>query len=80
MKRSVTEAAIIAVVMLLTFMAVYAAGKTDKPVERTQVIVVGAGMAGLMSSLSLAEKGAKVILLENQLIFYSIRPIFNTTL
>jgi len=39
---------------------------TDKSMDHAQVVVVGAGMAGLMSSITLAERGIEVILLEKE--------------
>jgi len=58
MVRSIIRVAIVSVIVL-GLITVGACRNADKPAERTQVVVVGSGMAGLMSALSLAEKGIK---------------------
>jgi len=65
MVRSIIRVAIVSVIVL-GLITVGACRNADKPAERTQVVVVGSGMAGLMSALSLAEKGINVILLEKE--------------
>lgn len=53
---------IMSLVILLTSMSAYARTRTYD----TDVVVVGAGSAGISSAVSAAENGAKVILLEKQ--------------
>ena len=53
------------VVMLLSLLAI-GCGNAESKAEHAEVIVVGAGIAGLSASLSLAEQGVDVILLEKE--------------
>ena len=58
----------VGVLLAVTLISVPAYGneKAVKPAEHVQVIVVGAGLAGMTGALSLARKGIDVILLEKE--------------
>lgn len=66
MKRTMITVLIVFSCAALAVVSFYSRAKAKNPEEHAQVIVVGAGMAGLTSALSLAENGINVILLEKE--------------
>lgn len=64
--RSMRFFAGVLLAVTLISVPVYGNEKVVKPAEHAQVIVVGAGLAGMTGALSLARKGIDVILLEKE--------------
>jgi NADPH-dependent 2,4-dienoyl-CoA reductase/sulfur reductase-like enzyme len=62
-RLSITRALVPLLIATLLLFLFIGCGKGESDVEHAEVIVVGAGIAGLSASLSLAEQGVDVLLL-----------------
>ena len=63
---SMRSVAIVITAAAIIFVPGHARAKIATPAEHAQVIVVGAGMAGMTGALLLAQKGVDVVLLEKE--------------